>query len=397
MKLLPLVLHGGVQLPRWTSRFSDTLDVSSIDVAAGDVVTLNCAAAHNVPVGQAIAVCIADAEVPNPITAASVNTAGDIVITTAYPHNLSASPDPFWFKAYSKFAKVSGFSSALINGIRDLISTPDSTTFVIRPGGSVSSVVLTTNEVLLDRLEFEVTGWHKVTASTTSALTFPTPGSITRDYTITAPVVAMNIRIYGATDHEAAVAQMTEPGALQSQDRAHMFILPHQVRSRGKFGLDDPTPADYYSQTIDDGFTVLIFLPSAGDSAHVPSIDLAQGEIYGAVLKTFAGLKIMRSELCSPGRFVATFESHMGARHATHRAIYAHEYVFKAPFIIVNDDMLGPLESTIMDDIALGGGTVPDSLYPEGSGRFDELDLTGIYRTGYPSPLTGNYNIDGGS
>ena len=71
--------------------------------------------------------------------------------------------------------------------------------------------------------------------------------------------------------------------------------------------------------------------------------------------------------------------------------------MFKAPFIIVNDDMLGPLESTIMDDIALGGGTVPDSLYPEGSGRFDELDLTGIYRTGYPSPLTGNYNIDGGS
>lgn len=394
MKLLPLVIHAGLQIPRWTSRFSDALAVSSIDVVSGGAVTINCASAHGVPVGQAIALSITDAEVPNPITAAVVQGNGDILVTTQYAHNLSASPDPDRFKAYSEFVKTSGFSSGLINGIRDLIDTPSPTTFVLRPGGEVLSITLTGSEVLLDRLDFEVTGWHKVTATTTTALTFPAPATVTRDYSVASPSVVRNIRVQGAVDHEAAVAQYVEAGDLTDTTQAQMFILPHQVRTRGKFSLTDPSPGDYYLQTVDDGFTVLIFLPSAAASAHVPSIDLAQGEIFKAILRTFAGLKILRSEFCAPGKYVAVFESHMGASHSTNRAIYAHEYVFKAPFMIGNDDALGPLESTILDDIELGNGTVPTSIYPEGSGPFDTLDVTGIYHQGHPSPLEGEYEME---
>lgn len=393
MKLLPLILHAGIQIPRWTSRFSDVMAVSTISVVAGGSVTLSCSPAHGVSTGSQIAVSVTDADVPNPITAASVNADGDIVITTQFAHNLSASPDPERFRAYSDFVKVSGFSSSLINGVRDLVGTPNQNTVILRPGGTVSSITLTGSEALLDRLEYEVTGWHAATAASSTTLTFPAPATVTRNYVVTSPTVVRNIRIYGAVDHEEAARQMTEDGTLFDQSRAHMFVLPHQVRTRGKFGVTDPSPGDDYRQTLDDGFTVLVFIPSAAAAAHVPSIDLAHGEIFKAVLHTFAGLKIMRGELCSPGRFVATFASHMGATHAKNRAVYAHEYVFNAPFTLANDDALGPMESTIVDDIALGGGSVPTSIYPEGSVPFEGLDLTGIYHHGHPTPLLGSFEM----
>ncbi len=394
MKLLPLILHGGIQIPRHTALFSDALAVATLDVVEGGNVTINCSAAHNVAVGSAIAVSITDAETPNPITAASVTASGTILCTTTYPHNLAASPDPVRFRAFNEFAKVAGFTSTSINGIRDLVATPSPTTFEIEPGAEVvGPITLTGNEALKERLEYDVTGWHKATATTSTALTFATPATVARDYTVTAPTVVRNIRIYGAIDHEAAVRQLTIDGDLLTIDKGHMFILPRRVRAKGRFDLTDVAPGADYRQVVEDGFTVLVFLPSTGSAAHVKAIDKGQGEVFKAVLRAFAGLRISRGELCASGHYVATFESHQGGMHSNN-AVYAHEYVFDAPFTLLNEDMLAPYEWPALDDIALDGGTVPTTIIPEGSGPWDELDFTGIYHYGHPSPLSGTVVMD---
>lgn len=395
MKLLPLTIHAALQMPRWTSLFSDAIAVSSIGVVSGGTVTLTCSAAHGVAIGSNIAVSITDALVPNPITAATVLADGTVSITTQYPHNLSGSPDPTRFKAFSDVARLSGFSSALANGIRDLVSTPTESTVVYRPGGTMTpgAITLTGNEVLNENLEFEVTGWHRVTAATSTTLTFPAPVGVTRSYTVTAPTVVRNMRVYGAIDGEAAVRQLTVDGDLLALDKGHLFVLPHPVKSKGKFNLTSASPGNDYRQEVSDGFTLLVFLPSANAAAHVEAIDLCQGEVFKAVMRSFFGLRILRSEVCAPGTYVATFQSHQGGMHKNN-AVYAHEYVFDAPFQIANADALSPVAWTLLDDAALANGTVPESIYPEGSGPWSEIDITGIIHTGHASPLSGTYDME---
>lgn len=390
MKIRPLVVHAGLQLPRWTSLFSDTLAVSTITVVSGGLVTLTCPSPHGVTVGATTAVSITDAPVPNPIIAATVDASGDIVLTTMHPHNLSASPNP-QMQAYSLVAKLTGFASALINGTRDLVATPSPTTLVIRPGGTVASVTLSGSEALLEQLEFEITGWHKVTAASATTLTFAAPATVTRSYTVTSPTVVRNIRVFGAIDQDHAVAQLTIDGALQALDKGVMFILPHRVRTKGKFTLAGVTVGSDFRAEVDDGFTVLVFLPSTGSAAHIAALDMAQGDVFKAVLRTFMGLRILRSEICEPGSYVATFASHEGSSART-RAVYAHEYVFDAPFVLGNADAIAPYDWSVIDDGAL---TVPDSIYPVGSTPLDSVTLTGIFHKGHRSPLEGEFEMEG--
>lgn len=390
MKLLPLALHAALQLPRWTSLFSDALAVSSIGVVSGGTTTITCSAAHGVPIGTEIAVSVIDAPVPNPITAATVQADGTILLTTQYAHNLSASPDRYRFRAYSEFAKLSGFASALINGIRDLVATPTETTLVIRPGDDVSSITLSGSETLLENLEAQLTGWHKVLAATLTTLTFSTPAEVARSYTVASPTVVTGHRIYVAIDHEAAVRRLAPDGDLLSDAKGSLFILPQQVRAKGKIGLTSAHPGAAYQQEIDDGFVLLACLPSAGYEAHAVALDRCQGELFKAALQSFQGLRVLRGELTSPGSYVAMFESHRGGVHSNN-AMYVHEFVFKAPFQIGNMDALAPYHWTLLDDVALGDGTVPDSIYSEGSSPISDIALTGIYHRDHASPLSGTF------
>ena len=140
MKLTPLVLHAGVILPRHTALFSDALPVSSIAVTEGASVVLTTTAAHLVPVGSTIAVSITDADTPNRITDAAVDGDGNIVLTTEHPHDLTTTPNADLYDAWSTLAKITGFTSGLINGNRSVVSVPDRNTVVIMPGGTVTSV-----------------------------------------------------------------------------------------------------------------------------------------------------------------------------------------------------------------------------------------------------------------
>ena len=125
MRITPLVLHAARRVPALTGRFSDPLNVASISVVAGGTTTLTCSAAHGVATGVSIAVSITDAMTPNPITAAVVDADGNIRLTTQYAHDLTTTPDPTKAKPWNTSATLDGFGSALIDGVKQLVSAPD--------------------------------------------------------------------------------------------------------------------------------------------------------------------------------------------------------------------------------------------------------------------------------
>lgn len=394
MQITPLVLHASVILPRYTSAFSTPLPVANIAVTAGGNTVLNCSAPHGVTVGQKIGVSITDAESPNGIAAAEVLANGNVLLTTAYDHDLTTTPDPTRFQAWNTTAKLQGFTDAKLNGIRQLIEVRSRRQFVIKPGGTVSSITLNGAETVLERIELGLIGWHAVTATSSTALRFTTPASVVRSYTIATPVVVKDIKIYGARDPEYAYKMFTQGDDKFRQEFGAMFICPEASvvaerasNARGSI-IYDLGPGVDYRQRLADGFSAVIFLPSATTAAHVACVDLAQGEIFRAVQRTFNGLRLPRPELEDGGSYASVFHAH-GSASVTNNAVYAHKYDFQSPAYLTNADAIAPWDWTDSGD---GTGPVTDVL-PIGAPALHDLDFTGILHDGKPQPLYGKFKV----
>lgn len=224
--------------------------------------------------------------------AAEVLGNSDVLLTTAFDHDLTGTTDPERFQAWDMVCKLAGFTDSKLNGVRQLVEVKTRRQIVVKPGGTVASVALNGNEVLLERIELGLVGWHVVTATTASALIFETPAAVVRSYTIATPNVVRDFKIFGARDPQAAFRQYTEDGNNLTPNRAAMFICPEAAvvaeRANGAYS----GPGVDFRQRLGDGFSVVVFLPSAGTVAHVKCIDLAQGEIFRAVLRSFYGLRL---------------------------------------------------------------------------------------------------------
>lgn len=394
MRLSPLVIHAAIQIPRYTARFSDALAVSTMVVTEGDNVVLT-AAGHGLTVGSQVAISITASPTPNVITAAEIDAAGNIVLTTDDPHDLTGTPDSNVWPSWQQTVALSGFASSSVNGNRQLISVTDANTFTIAPGSSLGSITLTGNEVLLEDLEDDIIGWHAATVTSSSQLTFPTPSTVGRTYTVANPTVVTSIRCYGAVSVEQALAHCTpEDGA--SIDKAHLFILPLPSVRTSRSGqsrtdlLAELSPSVDARQIMMDGFVVLVLIPGQQTAAHVRAVDLCNGEIFKAVLKTFRGLKMPRPELSAGGSYTAILESHTG--DLANRALYGHRYDFQCPAYLTNDDGIAPFDWPYLDPDAVGTGDTPTgddaSISTTGTFAFRELDFTSILHSGHPQPLT---------
>lgn len=396
MKITPLVLHGGVNIPKWTSVFSDPFPVTQISVVANGQCTITCPSAHGVQIGDKIGVSITDANTPNAITAAAVLGSGDVLITTSFDHDLTTTPDPNLSAAWSLVSNLTGFSSNWLNGNRQLVEVRSARQFVVRPGSEISTITLTGSEKLLERLEAELIGWHSATATSATTLTFRTPDSVMRTYTVLTPIVVRNIRIFGALNPEVAYRQYTQDDAKFTPSYSAMFVCPeatvNAVRASGsKSGaVADIGPGTDYRQMLTDGFEIVVFIPSANSSAHVKAIDLAQGEVFKAVLRSFYGLKLERSELVDGGSYASVFFAHGGAS-STNNAVYSHRYTFQSSAYLTNADAIAPWNWSQIDDTAIAAGTPPETVLPIGVPSFHELDFTGILHDGKPQPLLGSF------
>ena len=390
MEITPLYRHAAMRLPAVTGRFSTPLAVTSLAVVKDGLTTVNCTAAHGVTVGASIAIAITDAPYGNPIESATRESNGDWTIETTNDHNLTRTPDPDIAASWDLVARLSGFADSAMNGTLQLVSVSDRFTFTVRPGSSPASITLTGDEIQLANLDFEMVGWHKVTATTATALTFPTPANVLRDYTVDSPTVVKGIRVFGAVDLDTVMMKYVRDDAETVANEITMFLIPQdrtRVRpfSRGNFTGIGPSQAAHY--TVEDGFQVIVLIPS-GTSAGVTALDLAQGEILRAIIRTFNGLKIQRAGIPN-GKVYDAQLVELGAVPHDWKT-YVHSYSFAAHVDMSSDDRIRPHEIADIESAIVGSTSVS----PVGAPPYREIEFGGLTHSGEPGILTATVQLD---
>lgn len=387
MQITPLHTHAVLRVPALTGLFSDSLGISSIDVVADGTTTITTDAAHGVTVSSSIAVSITDAPYPNPITAAVKQSNGDYLITTTNDHDLTTTPNPEISAAWNTIATLRGFTDSNMNGSLQLVSVSDRRNFTVRPSAPVESVTLNGSEEQLVNLEFELVGWHKVTAASATTLTFPTPEFVVRSYTADQITAALNHRIYGLESGELVMRKYVLDDTALNANELVMFVTPRDsVRFRSSL-LGDHYAQSAYHPTVEDGFDIIIVFPASASSAGVSPVDLAHGEILRAIMKTFNGLNLplATSYPCAKARD-AEIISHGRVSHDGSR--YVHIYNFGVNVELTKDDRIQPHE---VADIV---NATSDNVWPNGFPAYRDLSVTGISSLGEPGLFTINLQAD---
>ena len=387
MQITPLYRHAAMRLPALTSLFSDALAVTDIDVVSGGTTTITTSAVHGVTIGEYAALSITDALTPNPVTAAvKVGVTDDWTITTQYDHGLTTTPDVLRATAWDASTVLDGFTDAEMNGTLQLVSVTDRNTFVVRPS-ALASLTLNTNEAQLKSLEFAMVGWHRAVWATTTTLTFPTPAAVTRSYTVLAPTVARNIRVMGSVSLDLFMRKYVLDDASINDNT--MFICPRDSARVTSKVSDDRTRSGAtvaLNARVEDGFDVYVLLPAHTSNSGVAAVDLAHGDILRAVLRTFNGLNLPRSEFGCGNTYGAYLDTHGIVNH--HGPTYVHQYSFSANADLSNDDMIKPYEQA--DLPAIGS----DSVQRVGAPAYRDIVFTGIAINGEPGLLTLDLKLD---
>lgn len=418
MMITPLVRLAAARIPSLTDLFSDTLSLASMVVTQGGNTVLTTTSAHSLLVGSQVAIAVVDAFCPNAITAIEFvdGPGSDVLVTVSFEHSLSTTPDATLYQAWDAFANLTGLGVVALEGPIQLVSVPSRSTIIVRPASSLSSLpgTIPGGAALLERLERDIVGWRAATVASTTTLTFPTPASVTRSYTVANPKVCTNIRVWGGVDlqhvmrHYSRDDEADQPP--QPLDQCFLFITPPRtVRlSRDRYTRSDAmaeiTPTADFRQTLLDGFEIHVALPAERYGGAVACVDRANGPILAAVLKTFNGLRLYRPELAQPvSDHVAFLTDHSTARYD--RANYWHTYRFEAPAQLTNGDCIAPVDVPIVDDIAVaimnsppGTPDIPITpVQPPGTVPFDGVwfgpdPQYGIWQQDQPQPLVAIFN-----
>jgi hypothetical protein len=421
------VLHCAARLPSLTTLFSDQIAAQSLNVTQGGMTTVT-APGHGYSIGADQGLCIVDANVPNKIVSAHIQPTGDWLFETEFGHDLTFFGPESSLGNWNVLAHLTGFSDTQLNGLVQLVDVPSPTEFVVKPSSPVSSVVLNGNQALLERLENGIVGWHKMRVISASELEFTTPLDVIRSYTVTAPKIATNIRVFGALSLETARA-MYNRGYRPNEDQqdahavqdAWLVITPppsvalSKDRMASGDGVSEITPWSENRQLLLDGFHVYAFLPAEHSAGGIACSDLASGEVLQAVLRTFHGLVLPRRELAQADSFVSLMVEHGNALGDYDRATYIHGYIFQAPAYLTQFDAIQPFEwsriseTTMTASSGLGPGspggaivtTIPPgqpgagaslSVAPAGSVAFRGIEL-GIKHDDRPQPLIATVSL----
>lgn len=410
MKIGPLVHLASMRIPALTDIFSDILPATSMTVEAGGICRIMCSAAHGGVPGQTKAITIVDSITPNPIIDLELLDNDDVLVTTQFEHELTTTPDATLYEAWDGFATIAGTGVTGLDGNRQLVSVDSTTTFVVRPGGSVTlPPSIPSGAAHMARLERQLTGWHNAAVESSTVLTIPTPATVTRDYTVTAPKIATNVRVWGGVNLDSALAHFTRANEndVALEGRGWMFIcpIPEARLSRDNRSTSDAIaelqPAQVVRQHLLDGFEVYVALPAEKHGGGVACLDRANGPVLRAVMRTFNGLRLPYTEFAMPDPFLTIMSSH-GTEQYT-RANYVHRYAFEATLLITDQDMAAPIDIPDLTafDAAIINATSPplDPLQPVGSVpftgpvSFSPDPAYGLWQSDKPQPLVANFTL----
>lgn len=367
MRITPLVLHAAARLPALTNLFSDEMVVSSMSVTPGGIISLTTPTPHGLPVGSQTSLAIVNADVPNAIVGAELNSDGTVNLTTSYPHDFSSTD-------YTPVVKLAGFANVALNGNHQLSAVASETEIVVRPSAVLTEVTLTGNEVILERLEDGVVGWHVMTVSDARTLTTPTPEHVARAYTVSSPSVVKNIRVAGALSLDVAKSQYVrgyQRSATGQTDgelaKSWVYICPWQAmrvsqdRNARTDASQERTALSDRRRMMVDGYYVFVALPAENYGGAVGCSDLANGQVLQAVLQTFDGLLLTRNEFWQADVYLHTVVEHGQTLGDYNNATYWHGYSVEAPVELTQFDGIQPFEWPVINEATM---TVASGLGP---------------------------------
>ena len=351
-------------------------------------------------IGATVAISITRADVPNPVVSASIE-GGYVRLVTEFDHDISAAPPGYL--QWQATVSLSGFANPVLNGNIALAEVADRKTLLVKPASPVGSITLTGNEVLNEVLDDAVVGWQFPQIVSAQELRYPAPSSITRNVTINSPKVSRDVRLWASLSFDTAIKSYTreQPDGqyrIEPFDAACLYITPAKTASLSKDrnakseALAEINPNVHMRQMLLDGFSVYAFIPCEKSGGAVKAIDLCQGKVLAAVLRTFQGLILPRPELAGGAPFAIQFKDH--GFHYFDGANYVHEYNFEAPVQITNQDGVDPTEVTASvwqetqtaQEVVQSGG-----LYRVGSVAFREVDFSSIKMKDKPQALRASY------
>lgn len=407
MRVNPLRLWASARLPALTDLFSTPFPVASMTVDPDAGITITTPAVHSVPVGEALGLSVVNADTPNAIGAATLNADGTLTLTTVYEHTLTA---PEW----TPVVKLGGFGIAALNGTVQLKSVDAANQFTVQPPLTLDSVTLTGDEVLLERMEAGVIGWHQFEAIDTTHLRADAPAGLARSYTIQNASVVSDVRVFAALNLDVARAQYVrgyKPNATAQTDaeiaKAWMVICPwpsmrvSQDRLARTDLTSERTALSSKRVTLVDGYYVFVAIPAEFYGGAVGASDLANGPVLSAVLQTFNGLILPRSEFYEADLYCHTVVEHGATLGDYDGATYWHGYSVEAGVELTQWDGVQPFEWPVINEAKMtvasglgpptpGGALIPSSIAPVGSVPFRQITFTnpGIQHDDAPQPLT---------
>lgn len=407
MRVTPLKLHACARLPALTDVFSTPFAVAAMSVDPASI-TIETPASHGIAIGQTTGLSVVNADTPNTVAAAVVNADGTLTLTLVNDHTLTS---PEW----TPTVKLGGFSATLLNSNVQLKSVDAANQFTVRPPFDLTSITLTGSEVLLERMEAGVIGWHQFTAIDSTHLRCDAPPGIERSYTVANPRIVSDVRVFAALDLDTAKAQYVrgyKPNATSQTDdeiaKTWMVICPWPAMrvSQDRMARTDltteRTALSSRRRMLVDGYYVFVAIPAEFYGGAVGASDLANGPILAAVLQTFDGLILPRSEFFEATTYVHTVVEHGATIASTYDgATYWHGYSVEAPAELTQWDGLQPYEWPAIDEAKMtvasglgpatpGGALVPASIAPIGTVALRQISFTGpgIRHDEAPQPLT---------
>lgn len=276
MKAAPIVQHLQNVLPRYTSRFSDSVVINEI-VAENGVATVTLATPLPVDIDSNDSITIANAVIAVPVTQFQVSS-GVAYVRTGRDHGMVLGFN-FKDKTLTTIAYLRGFSDASLNGdfpIEKFSNLPPEVLpipnrFNFRFATSLADGTYTADGFILNYVSGIFNGYIDATVVSPTEITFPVPSVTTEIKTVEPSELHYNIRVgkCGTVDRtEDTYTNYEEAGYVE--DKYYAFVVAGDTTlSKDRSILSDsqaaPTAQSSKRYFLYEDVHVCVFAPVSDD------------------------------------------------------------------------------------------------------------------------------------
>jgi hypothetical protein len=279
MKIEPVILWLQQNLPLYTSLFSDTVSVTSLENNSG-IVTATTSSAHNFVNGQLIN--IGGAFVPNNLVSLTrVNNIG--YGTTQTNHDLT--------QGWQPNITISGADQAEYNGTFPLLTVPNRRNFSFQLPDDSAPTPATGTPQLIEFRPAGYNGYFPIVVISPTQFSYEAP--VGNELNATGSIVASsNTRISGAASIERAIDAYTKQGI----DRMWMIVVSGPTRANNDRNTKSDATAqfsktDQYWQRLIESLSVYVICSTTSGITARRERDLVEDEVMYSLLEVMCGTK----------------------------------------------------------------------------------------------------------